>query len=136
MLTRMYHCFQELLLTLALITNFGFAASGTVEGTVRDSQTGEPLPGANVMIVKTSLGASTDINGKYTIREIPPGSYTLRATYVGYRQKEVSIQVKEEQTLKQEFKLNSVDSKEKKWLSRRRRRGRKKRSTSNWHPCR
>ncbi|MBK7256919.1 MAG: carboxypeptidase-like regulatory domain-containing protein [Ignavibacteriae bacterium] len=49
------------------------ASSGTVEGTVRDAQTGDPLPGANVMILKTSLGASTDMDGKFIIRNVPSG---------------------------------------------------------------
>ena len=55
-----------------LFAQFSFAAAsgGTIEGRVRDSQTGDPLPGANVMLVKTSLGASTDIEGRYTIRDI------------------------------------------------------------------
>jgi TonB-dependent receptor len=98
-------------LILILFASFGYtaiAASGTIEGVVRDSQTGDALPGANVTLVKTSLGASTDVEGRFTIRDVPPGSYTLRATYVGYREKEVSIQVTEGKTLKQDFKLLSV----------------------------
>ena len=82
--------------------------SGTISGIVKDAQTGEALPGANVMLVKTSLGASTDVDGKYAIRDVPPGSYTLRATYVGYTEKEMAVQVSEGQTLKQDFKLVAV----------------------------
>ncbi|HEX9006532.1 MAG TPA: carboxypeptidase-like regulatory domain-containing protein, partial [Bacteroidota bacterium] len=52
----------------------------SVEGTVKDAQTGDALPGANVILVGTSLGASADVNGKYGIRNVPPGSYTARAT--------------------------------------------------------
>ncbi len=64
----------------------GFAASGgSIEGLVRDSQTGDPLPGANIMLVKTSLGASSTVEGRYIIRDVPAGRHTLRATYVGYR---------------------------------------------------
>ena len=85
-----------------------FAANGTVEGVVRDAQTGDPLPGANVTLVKTSLGASTDINGKYTIRDVAPRAYTLRATYIGYNVKEVQIEVRDGQTVKQDFKLTAV----------------------------
>ncbi len=82
--------------------------SATITGIVKDSQTGEALPGANVTLVKTSLGASTDVDGRYAIRDVPPGSYTLRATYVGYKQKEMAVQVKEGQSLKQDFKLVAV----------------------------
>ncbi len=84
------------------------ASSGTVEGTVRDAQTGDPLPGANVMILKTSLGASTDMDGRFTIRNVPVGAHSLRAAYVGYLQKVVTIQVKEDATIRQDFKLSAV----------------------------
>jgi TonB-dependent receptor len=108
MINRILRGLLTILLTCAVIATTGFAATGAIEGIVRDSQTGDALPGANVMIVKTSLGASTDVNGKYTIREAPPGSYTLRATYIGYKQKEVAIQINEGQTIKQDFKLVAV----------------------------
>jgi TonB-dependent receptor len=84
------------------------AANSTIEGIVRDAQTGEPLPGANVVLLKTSLGASTDLTGRYVIRNIPPGTYTLRATYIGYKDRELTVQVVEGETQKQEFRLTSV----------------------------
>ncbi len=108
MSNRILRCSLVIVLVLPLITTLGLAASGTVEGLVRDSQTGDALPGANVTLVKTSLGASTDINGKYTIRDVSPGTYSLRATYVGYTEKQVQIEVKEGQTFKQDFKLEAV----------------------------
>ncbi len=66
MLNRILRCsFVIFAVCLPLTTTPAFpASSGTIEGFVRDSQRGDPLPGANVMIVRTSLGASTDINGK------------------------------------------------------------------------
>ncbi len=105
---RVFHGSALILSLHVLLGSLGFAASGRMEGRVRDSQTGEPLPGANVQLVKTSLGASTDAEGRFTIRDIPPGSYTLRATYVGYRQKEVTVRVNEGETVKQDLKLLSV----------------------------
>jgi TonB-dependent receptor len=105
----MLRCFLPITLACLLMsTGALFAAGGVIEGHVRDSQSGEPLPGANVMIVKTSLGSSTDVEGRFIIRDVMPGSYTLRATYVGYRQKEITVQIKDGQTLKQDFKLVSV----------------------------
>ena len=104
-------CSVSVLVALFVVPAGGAAyaqRSGTISGVVRDSQTGEALPGANVMLVKTSFGASTDVDGKYAIREVPPGSYTLRATYVGYKQKDIAFQVTEGQVIKQDFKLVSV----------------------------
>jgi hypothetical protein len=96
------------LLAHVLFATLGFGASGTIGGIVRDAHTGEPLPGANIAIVKTSLGASSDYKGSYVIREVPPGRHTLRATYVGYKQKEVLIEITDQQSLKQDFKLVPV----------------------------
>lgn len=97
-----------MLFSLVTVPDASGASSGTVEGTVRDGQTGDPLPGANVMILKTSLGASTDMDGKFIIRNVPAGSHSLRAAYVGYLQKVVTIMVKEEGVLRQDFKLSAV----------------------------
>ena len=58
--------------------------TGKIAGHISDSQSGEPLLGANVMIVGTSLGAAADINGDYYIINIPPGIYTLKVSMVGY----------------------------------------------------
>jgi TonB-dependent receptor len=69
------------------------AAPGEIRGIVRDAQTGEPLPGANAVLIGTAIGSSTDLNGRYTISSVPAGTYTLRVTYIGYRTKEESVTV-------------------------------------------
>jgi TonB-linked SusC/RagA family outer membrane protein len=56
---------------------------GKVYGKVTD-ETGEPLPGANVRVAGTTMGVSADINGNY-ILNIPEGTYTIQATFVGYK---------------------------------------------------
>jgi TonB-dependent receptor len=109
MSNRILLCFLAIFLVCPLIfTTPAFAANGIINGVVRDSQTGEPLPGANVTLVNTGFGAATDFNGKYSIRDVPPGSYTIRATYVGYTEKQASLEVQDGQTLKQDFKLLAV----------------------------
>lgn len=59
---------------------------GAVQGTVTDAENGEALPGANVVIVGTQQGAATDADGNYTIQEIEPGTYSLRASFLGYQE--------------------------------------------------
>ena len=61
-----------------------FSQSGTLSGLITDSQTGEPLIGATVLLVGTNLGAATNADGRYTINNIPPKTYNIRASYVGY----------------------------------------------------
>lgn len=58
--------------------------TGKIAGRVVDSQTGDPLPGANIQIVGTSLGASSDANGEYFILNVHPGTYSVRASFIGY----------------------------------------------------
>ena len=77
-----------------------YAASNTnIIGTVKDATTGEPLIGANLIILGTSLGSSTDIDGKYRIQNVPFGEYTLRVTYIGYKQQETSLNITSEKTI-------------------------------------
>ncbi|MEN8192688.1 MAG: TonB-dependent receptor [Bacteroidota bacterium] len=57
---------------------------GKISGRVYDS-TGEPLPGANVMVDGTSIGASSDIDGNYAILNISPGTYSISASYIGFQ---------------------------------------------------
>ncbi|MCL5030707.1 MAG: TonB-dependent receptor [Bacteroidetes bacterium] len=58
---------------------------GRIKGKVVDSQTGEGLIGANVVIVGTTMGANTDANGEFLLQNVEPGVYSLRASYVGYK---------------------------------------------------
>jgi hypothetical protein len=59
--------------------------TGKIAGRVVDASTNEPLIGANVVIQGTTLGASTDLDGFYTINNIPPGTYTVVVNFIGYR---------------------------------------------------
>lgn len=61
-----------------------FAQTGTLQGIVSDATTNEPLAGATVTIENTALGAVADDEGKYIIREIPQGTYSVKVAYVGY----------------------------------------------------
>lgn len=61
-----------------------FANTGKIAGRVTDKDSGEPLPGVNVIVVGTSLGAATDQNGEYVILNVRPGNYSLKASFIGY----------------------------------------------------
>lgn len=82
--------------------------TGKIRGKVTDRETGEPLIGANVVIENTSLGASTDVNGEYLILSVPVGTYSLRASYVGYRSFTIrNIEVNADLTTEANFQLSS-----------------------------
>ena len=57
---------------------------GKIAGRVVNKTTGEPLPSANVQIVGTNLGAATDVDGYFVILQVYPGTYSLRASLVGF----------------------------------------------------
>jgi len=59
-------------------------SSGTISGTVLAAKDGTPLPGANVLVENTTLGASTDAEGRFVIPHVPPGRWTVKATMMGY----------------------------------------------------
>lgn len=82
---------KKLLFTLGivLITSTLFAQSqGTLQGKITEKDGRTPVPFANVIIEASGRnhgGATSDFDGKYTIRPIPPGRYTVKATFVGFR---------------------------------------------------
>lgn len=61
------------------------AQHGQIRGTVTDAATGETLPGVNVFLEGTTLGAATDANGNYVIIGVRPGTYTLVFSFIGYQ---------------------------------------------------
>ena len=61
-----------------------YSQTGSVFGVVTDQSTNQPVPFANVVIQGTSLGSTTDIDGKYEITTIDPGEYNIEVRYVGY----------------------------------------------------
>jgi hypothetical protein len=89
--------------------------SAKIAGKVFDATTQEPLPGANVTIEGTTMGASTDADGEYFILNVPPGTYTIRASVVGYDPLVVTgVRVDIDLTTKLDFALKekSVEMKE------------------------
>jgi hypothetical protein len=85
------------------------AQVGKVTGKVTDTQTGEPLIGANIIILDTDYGAATDVNGEYTIVNVPPGQYNLRASFIGYQAVTIqNIRVVSGLTQEVNFQLPSV----------------------------
>ena len=79
-----------LVLLFPLCAVFAAGPTGKIAGKVTDRTTGEPLIGVNIVIGGTTLGASTDLDGNYAILNVPPGTYTVTASMVGYSSMRVS----------------------------------------------
>ncbi|MDC1063899.1 carboxypeptidase-like regulatory domain-containing protein, partial [Flavobacteriales bacterium] len=81
------------IVALVCFSTFAFAQTGTLKGVISDVMTGEAIPFANVVIEKGGdqyAGTTTDFDGKYTIKPIEPGNYSIKATFVGYQTVEVT----------------------------------------------
>lgn len=97
------------LLTLFLIVCTASAAyaqdTGAIEGTIIDGVEEEPLPGVQVVLSDLSLGAITDADGAYTITDVPAGTYTVEARFVGFRTGSQEVTVEAGETVTADFSL-------------------------------
>lgn len=75
---------------LILLTSSVLAQTGKIAGTVSDKSNSETLIGCTVGISGTTIGATTDINGKYVIGDLKPGKYKVTFRYIGYQTKEIT----------------------------------------------
>jgi len=80
--------------------------TGTITGTISD-QAGETLPGAQVIVVGTQRGSTTDANGQYTISGAPAGQIDVRASFVGFKPQTKSIEVEAGETVTVNFNLST-----------------------------
>ncbi len=76
-----------LLIFLIFFSELIFAQTYSIKGKVTDSESSEPLIGANVSIRFTTFGAATDLNGTYEINNLKPGIYALQFSFIGYQTK-------------------------------------------------
>lgn len=81
-----------LLLALWLVGVMAYGQS-SIRGNIKNANSAEELVGANIVLVSTGRGATADLNGNFEIRNIPAGSYTLRATYLGFESFTTEINV-------------------------------------------
>lgn len=79
--------------------------TGTVAGTVTDANSGDPLPGVNVVVQGPDLGAATDEQGQYTISDVPAGTHILVASFVGYDRAQQEIEVEQGETVQVNFEM-------------------------------
>jgi outer membrane receptor protein involved in Fe transport len=95
------------LLVLTLTPPLQSEIGGRIAGTITAKATGEPLYGANIAIVGTTRGASTNEIGQYSIIAVPPGMYDVQITYLGYRTVLVSeVRVHINQTARLDVELD------------------------------
>lgn len=96
-----------LFFALALMPALPLAAqTGSIVGRINDAETGESLIGANVIIVGTTIGSTTDVDGRYEIINVEPGRYELRISFIGFDPETASVQVRADETTQLDVALN------------------------------
>jgi len=92
-----------------LLSAFTYAQTGTIAGTITDKEmNNETLPFANVFIKGSTTGTTTDLDGKYELKSIEPGTYTVVISFVGYETLEIpNIQVEARKTTEVNASLGS-----------------------------
>ncbi len=95
------------LLILLMLTQIAFAGNtGKIAGRVTDAETGEPIPGANIVINGTGLGTASDFDGEFFIINIPPGKYDVECIVIGYAKVVMkNVEVQSDQTTIINFKV-------------------------------
>ncbi|MBN1466973.1 TonB-dependent receptor [candidate division KSB1 bacterium] len=78
-----------LMLTCVGVRSLFAGTTGKIAGIIRDAETREALPGANVTIEGTTLGDATDLDGNFAVIGVPPGNYTVVVTMMGYKRHRV-----------------------------------------------
>ncbi|MFQ5798297.1 MAG: carboxypeptidase-like regulatory domain-containing protein, partial [Bacteroidota bacterium] len=101
---RWIRCASIVFLVTPLFTSTLAAQTGRINGTVTDEE-GAAIPYANALIEGTYMGAASNVDGEYSIRNVPPGSYTLLASAVGYRTRSEAVTVRAGETTRQNFAL-------------------------------
>ncbi len=101
-------CMIGLALSFVIPKNVVAGTTGKIAGTIIDAQTNEPLPGANIIVTGTLLGATSDEDGSYFILNISPGKYQLESMYIGYATSVIKdVKVSVDQTTLINIELNS-----------------------------
>ena len=100
--------FFVLLFVLLYATSVYAGSTGKLVGRVTDAS-GEPLVGVNIFVLESEQGAVTDLDGNYLILNVRPGTYTLRASYIGFQSilvRDVRIHI--DRTTTQDFSLTEA----------------------------
>lgn len=83
--------FSSLLLLGILTASLALGGStGKISGRVTDARTKDGIPGVNVVVTSTTLGAVTNVEGRYVILNVPPGVYSLTASLIGYKKAQIN----------------------------------------------
>lgn len=97
---------------LILALPVGVAAQdGTITGSVNAATTGQPINGTQISVMDTQLGGLSNVNGRFLITRVPPGTYTVQAVHVGYgtQTQQVTVSSGGSATIEFSLEVSAVD---------------------------
>jgi hypothetical protein len=97
------------ILLSVVMCNYAMGQSGELKGKITDSETGETLIGATIMVQGTTKGTITDIDGNYSLKDLGKGSYNIVVSYVSYEQLIQRVSVNGSTVLDIKLKPSSVE---------------------------
>jgi hypothetical protein len=88
-------CFKKIIGLMLILNTYTSLAQmgsyvGSIKGTATDEATGESLPGVTVIVEGTTLGASANVDGQFEIRNLKPGTYNLKISYISYNPRTIT----------------------------------------------
>lgn len=84
---------KKILLLLILVPFFSFGQTNYfIKGTVVDEDN-EPLTGASIKILETTIGSSSDKEGKFKLKNLSNGSYSIEVSFVGYLNERINVSI-------------------------------------------
>jgi len=93
---------------ILLFSVLTYSQRSKIEGTVKDEATGEPLFGANVVILNSNFGAATNFDGEFFIINVPVGTYQVQASMIGYNKQVIAdVLVSSDRVTSLEFVLST-----------------------------
>lgn len=106
----MFRSIVKYIIFLLFIFSLVFSGStGKIGGRIVDNKTGKPLAGVNVIVTGTGIGAASGLDGSYMIINVPPGSYSINATMIGYKKHNVTnVIVSVDRTTRIEIELSET----------------------------
>lgn len=106
---RNFFAFRLLPIVLVcLLSASVFSQNAIIRGFVYEKESGEPVIFTNVFLAKTTFGAATDVNGYYSITNIPAGTYKLMVTALGYDSIAINLTLRKGEVLNKQLYLNKA----------------------------
>ncbi len=101
----MKYIFNIIFINILLTGGSLFGKGAVISGTITDSNTNDPLIGANVVLENTTYGIATDVDGFYRLADIPMGDYNIVVLYIGYETVKKTITVKPDESYTYSFSV-------------------------------